>query len=46
MNHILPSFAIILAGLAGIFLTLKLLSNSFVPVSTINLLSAGNKLAE
>ena len=46
MNHILPSFAIILAGLAGIFLTSKLLSNSFVPVSTINLLSAGNKLAE
>lgn len=35
-NHILPSFAIIAAGACGIFLTYKLVSESFIPVSTVN----------
>jgi MFS family permease len=42
INHILPSFAIILAGVAGIILTSKLLADSFVPVTTINLNSVQN----
>ena len=36
INHILPSFGIILAGALGILLTSRLLSASFVPVSTVN----------
>ncbi len=36
INHILPSFGIILAGIFGIFLTSRLLSESFVPVITNN----------
>lgn len=35
INHILPSFAMILAGIFGIFLTSQLLDGSFVPVTTI-----------
>ena len=33
INHILPSFGMILAGLIGIFLTSGLISKSFVPVT-------------
>jgi MFS family permease len=36
INHILPSIGIILAGIFGIFLTYRLLSASFVPVTTNN----------
>jgi len=36
INHVLPSFAMILAGIFGIILTSKLLSNSFVPVAIMN----------
>ena len=39
INHILPSFGMILAGFIGIFLTSGLISESFVPVTL-----AGNEL--
>jgi MFS family permease len=35
LNHILPSFTIILAGITGIILTSKLIGDSFVPVTVV-----------
>jgi MFS family permease len=46
INHILPSFAIILAGISGIILTSNLLSDSFVPVTIINMDSKRSGIAE
>ena len=46
IHNILPSFAIILAGIVGIILTYKLMNSSFVPVTKIAFNSAENRIGE